>query len=723
MNCKAFVILMSMIALSTAVVCVPYPNRVSNHSGWMGDASRSSLESFINCTGNHQSIMINNWLLFQDTVINFQYKPVGAPSSRAFASTSTLANATNSMFSDGRGTGVMYIIQYNNTDALIIEEIRMYPSLNAMLLNASLIPRTNFNFSGSEVDLVSCDRSNVLPFMDPAKKWLSYFDDVNIWGSYRAKSVQHDNVSLARTPVLIQNTTLGMLIGAVTSDRFETEVMLNGSSFAIKSPIVEGYQAYNHSAIPLETCWVQLGNNFSKLFMSYGQQVQFFNPTVRKRTVDNFFATSAGYCDWPNRYGNINETTVSHDLDAVISLHDSGYSFYTMDSGWGYNDTTGDDYNWSTWNAQKFPHGVAGLVTKAHDAGLKFVLWNRIAFAPRWVQQNRYWWVASWNGYVVMNLTDPQVQSYIANVFATWAAEGIDGIKVDFIMDSVAYGWNAAIWNAGETRAQLVNQYLDLLDRDASKYNISVLLCGTPFGYPSLARYPNLVASRVTGDSGYEGMHPDWQITTGLLRSFWWNVAFNTPDPDAYKTSDMRSLLVVSATGGALYYGENYPGLNLNNAGLAWTLHWDAPAVPDNIAFNGTFIVARGTWHGYQAVIAVNLDQVSSHQYIIDGLLDGLSAIKIMTPVDGLFAGSTCTEGGINSQYSLSLKPGYSEMLIFYNGQPPLPAQSCVEIAAVQLIVLLFIPVALLGITLMVHFRRSHFKHKRNASIERISSF
>lgn len=705
MNRKAFTFLISIFILSTVTVCFHFPNITLNQLMRTGDMNTSSPESIVVFSGNRQSIMINGWQLFQNAAINFSYVPVGVTSTRAFADTSILKNSTSSAFSDERGKGVMYNIEYNNIDALIIEEIRMYPSLNALLLNESLIPEKNFTFSNSEFDLVTCDRSNVLPFMDSANKWLSFFDGVNIWGNYVVKSVQLDNVSYARTPVLLQNTTIGMLIGAVTSDQFEMEVMLSGSSFIIKMPIVDGYQAYNQKQIPLETCWIQLGTNFSRLFISYAQQVRSFNPIVRQRTVDDFFASSAGTCDWYNRYGNINETTVSNDLDTVISMHNAGYSYYIMDSGWGYDGTSGQDYNWSTWNAQKFPHGVASLVTKAHNAGLKFVLWNRIAFAPTWVQQNHYWWIASWNGYVVMNLSDPQVQNYIANTFATWASQGIDGIKVDFISDSTAYGWNAAIWNAGETRTQLVNQYFDLLDRDAAKYNISILLCGTPIGYPSLARYPNLVASRVTCDSSYQGFCQDWQIPTEILRSFWWNIAFNTPDPDAYDTKDLRGSIVASAVGGALYYGDGNP-VNTIDAEHAWTLHWDSPAVPDNIAYTGNFIVARGTWHGQSAVIGVNLDNKASYQCTVNGL-NSTSAFIISVPVDGIFAESSCAIDGINGQYDFLLKPRYSEMVIFYQGQPPFPVQSCVEIEALQIIIGLAIPVGLLAISLLVNFRKT----------------
>ena len=707
MNRKASTLLISIFLLSAAASLFQHSNITSNVTTRIESVNRASTESILTCMGNRQSMMLDGYQLFQNTSINFSYIPAGGTSARVFADSSILVHSTNSTFSDNRGTGVRYDLEYNNTDALLVEEVRMYPSLGAMLLNASLIPERNFNFSGSEFDLITCERSNVLPFMVQDSMLLSYFDGVDIWGSFAVKPVKTSNISYARTPVLLHDDTIGMLIGAVTSEHFESEVKLQGSSFAIKMPIVAGYKAFNQTIIPLETCWIQLGSNFSSLFLSYAQQVRSFNPPVRLKTVDNFFATSAGTCDWASRYGNINESTVSADMDRLISVHDSGYSFYIMDSGWGYDNTTGRDFNWSTWNAQKFPNGISATVTKAHDAGIKFVLWNRIAFAPVWVQQHHYWWVATWNGYVVMNLSQAVVQDYMANVFATWHAEGIDGLKIDFIADSVdQYAWDANVWNLDKTRAELMNQYFDLLDRFASIYNLPVDLCGTPIGYPSLARYPNLVASRVTGDSGYQGVYPDWQVSTALLRSFWWNAAFNTPDPDAYKTSDLRSVMVAASIGGALYYGEINPGFVVLNAGHARVLHWDVPAVPDNIAYNGKCIIARGAWHGNRAVISLNLDNTRSYEYDLDGITDQSSIFRMTSPADGIFATSACIIDGFSGKYDVILKPGYTSLQIIYQGQPPFPVQAFAGLETLQISIGLVIPVGLLFMAFLVNFRK-----------------
>jgi len=672
------------------------------------DLQRSSPGSLVNCTVAGQSITLNDRPLFKNARIDFGYIPAGNTSARSFAASATIEYVANSSFSDGRGTGIRYIIEYNNTDVRLVEEIRMYPSLNAVLLNASLFPKTNLSFSGGRFDLITCEKSDVLPFIDPANKWLSYFEGLDIWGSFAVKLVRDADVDFARTPALIHNSSVGILVGAVTSELLETEVMLHGSSFTIKMPIVDGYRAYNQTPISLEACWIQFGSNFSGMFMSYAEQVRWFNPPVRARTVANFFNASAGACDWYNRYGNIDENTVSDDIDKTISLKDGGYGYYIIDSGWCYEGTTGQDYNWSTWNAVKFPSGVGAIAARAHAAGYKLLLWNRIGWAPVWVQANHPEWVRCWGGwgYVQMNLSMPEVRAYMADVFETWAAQGIDGIKVDFITDTIYQdAWNAALWNVDKTRAERANQYFDLLDQYASTYNLPVLLCGTPIGLPSLARYPNLVASRVTCDSGWQGYFNDWQIRTALLRSFWWGAAFNTPDPDAFDTKDLRSVMVASACGGAVYYGDNFIDLNVPNAKLAWTLRWDAPAVPENVAFMGKDIIARGTWQGHPVVIGVNLDGPGV-QYTVGGLSSSTSAIRISVPVVGIFGGTTCHVDGIGSQYYLHLEPRHAVMLIFYQGQPPFPAQGCMETEFLTILTGLGIPAAMMAITLLSAFRR-----------------
>jgi alpha-galactosidase len=317
---------------------------------------------------------------------------------------------------------------------------------------------------------------------------VSYFSGDDIWGSYQNQNLQSP-IDWARTPVLINNGMNGLLIGALTSEIFETEISTSNNRFSLYMPIVNGYHAIANNTIPIETIWMQYGSNFTQLFLNYANQVKLFNPPIRSQTVTNFYAEDAGTCDWYNDYGNVNDATVNAEINGAAALVHNGLGYFIMDDGWGSNETC-RYYNWSTWDPIKFPNGLGSIIAKAHQDGLKFAVWNRIGFAPIWVQQNHPNWVLSWgsgdNKSPTMNLALPAVQDYMAAVFSNWSAQGIDGIKVDFIMNGIDSGaWNATLWNSNLTRTQQVNLYLNLLDQYASHYNISILLCGTPYGYPS----------------------------------------------------------------------------------------------------------------------------------------------------------------------------------------------------------------------------------------------
>nr|MDO8115990.1 hypothetical protein [Candidatus Sigynarchaeota archaeon] len=230
-------------------------------------------------------------------------------------------------------------------------------------------------------------------------------------------------------------------------------------------------------------------------------------------------------------------------------------------------------------------------------------------------------------------------------------------------------------------------------------YNISILLCGTPYGYPSLARFPNLVASRVTGDTMWQGGLYPWQITTTLLRSFWWARAFNTPDPDAFNTNDMRGILAAAATGGVLYHGNDFTRVNDDKARLAWALKWDAPAIPENIAFCSNTIVVSGTVKGYRTWLLMNLNDNTTGSYEIMGLPSGCSVIK---------ASVMCSIEDISNKFMIEARAIDTEMLIFYTGASPFPVASCRAVFIITVIVYTG-PVTLLGVAIIIILRKKHF--------------
>ena len=77
----------------------------------------------------------------------------------------------------------------------------------------------------------------------------------------------------------------------------------------------------------------------------------------------------AGYSSWYNRYQDITEDTIREDLTGCRSLLCPG-DLFQIDDGW--EPKVGD---WLETDAQKFPHGLKGMVEEIHATGFQAGLW------------------------------------------------------------------------------------------------------------------------------------------------------------------------------------------------------------------------------------------------------------------------------------------------------------------------------------------------------------
>ena len=77
----------------------------------------------------------------------------------------------------------------------------------------------------------------------------------------------------------------------------------------------------------------------------------------------------AGYSSWYNRYQDITEDTIREDLTGCRSLLCPG-DLFQIDDGW--EPKVGD---WLETDAQKFPHGLKGMVQEIHASGFQAGLW------------------------------------------------------------------------------------------------------------------------------------------------------------------------------------------------------------------------------------------------------------------------------------------------------------------------------------------------------------
>lgn len=118
-----------------------------------------------------------------------------------------------------------------------------------------------------------------------------------------------------------------------------------------------------------------------------------------------------GYNTWYQFRTDITESTVVRQAQLLVSsgLAEAGYNCVNLDDGW--MDAARAANGELTWNAAKFPQGIAWLADQIHALGLRFGLYT--AIGTRTCQGLP----ASWGHY------DQDAQT-----FATW---GVDFVKVD----------------------------------------------------------------------------------------------------------------------------------------------------------------------------------------------------------------------------------------------------------------------------------------------------
>lgn len=209
---------------------------------------------------------------------------------------------------------------------------------------------------------------------------------------------------------------------------------------------------------------------FDKYFDAY--------PMKKTGRVDRL----CGYTSWYNYYQNINEKIILRDLDGLKRAGESATIFQIDD---GFETAVGD---W-TIDKKKFPNGLAPIVDKIHEQGLKAGLWlapfsaqfkaKVIKDHPDWIICNekgkRVYGGVGWGGFYVLDIEKQEVRNYIKALFDTVFDEyGFDMVKLDFLYSACIIPRN------NKTRGQLMCEAMDFL-RECCRDKI-VLGCGVPLG-------------------------------------------------------------------------------------------------------------------------------------------------------------------------------------------------------------------------------------------------
>jgi len=188
----------------------------------------------------------------------------------------------------------------------------------------------------------------------------------------------------------------------------------------------------------------------------------------------------AGYSSWYNRYQDITEDTIREDLTGCRSLLCLG-DLFQIDDGW--EPEVGD---WLETDAQKFPHGLKGMVEEIHAAGFQAGLWlapfvcekDSALFRqhPDWLLKvdGAPWCCGcNWSSFYALDIDNPAVLDYLRRVFDRVLNDwDFDLVKLDFLYGAAPFG------NARESRAARMYRAMELLRSWCGQKQI--LGCGVP---------------------------------------------------------------------------------------------------------------------------------------------------------------------------------------------------------------------------------------------------
>ena len=159
-----------------------------------------------------------------------------------------------------------------------------------------------------------------------------------------------------------------------------------------------------------------------------------FDKLYPKKPAEKLF----GYTSWYNYYQNINEEILLRDLAAL----DDRFDLFQIDDG--YETAVGD---WLSVDAQKLPHGLAPIVEKVHERGMKAGIWlapfvaekKSALFAehPDWFKKDENGEPVvcgcNWSGFYALDLENAEVLDYIRRCLTHYREMGFDFFKLDFL--------------------------------------------------------------------------------------------------------------------------------------------------------------------------------------------------------------------------------------------------------------------------------------------------
>jgi hypothetical protein len=354
-----------------------------------------------------------------------------------------------------------------------------------------------------------------------------------------------------------------LFIGALTSDRFLTILRLH----------VEGPRATHYEVDSTGTTEMELDNSLEEsapadrvelslpvqpgaelsseaLALSVStdnhHQLETYGALIRRLHHARVSAPSLmGWWSWTAFYFGLNEASaLTNAAWEAQHLKSFGYNVFHIDEGYQY--ARGE---YTTPDAQLFPHGLVPLEEKARSLGLTPGLWTAPFEASERsaiFQQHPDWLVKNAQGQPIhigflvdgkdplyaLDTTNPQAQDYLRATYRELVQQwGIRYIKLDFMDDSAIEGYyykpHTSAMEAQRIGLQIIRDAVGdhvFLDKDGS-----AML--NPVGYVDFGR--------ISQDTGHNFVESR-DAAIGMAARYYMQRNFYVSDPDAFTVSDQR---------------------------------------------------------------------------------------------------------------------------------------------------------------------------------------
>ena len=355
-------------------------------------------------------------------------------------------------------------------------------------------------------------------------------------------------IGFAMTALLPDGAEGAAVLGFTRHDRFQSRLRFGGTADAFTFDIETMWdRVAQDGALSTEAIVLIEGDAVEETLRDWSRIVAAESPLSPRLPPQRI----TGWCSWYGLYAAIDEPVIREHLAAARTFRDRhavDLGVFQIDDG--FTPEMGD---WLDVKPQ-FPHGMAPLVAEIADAGFIPGLWiapfmvgNRSKLAtahPEWLVkdaatgdplvQMRFYGEFRWHKrseeYLILDITHPDAEAYIRQVFRIWAREwGVRYFKADFLLFGSEHGPDVARWHRpGLSRVHIWRLMLAAMREEIG--DALLLGCGCPLwasvGLVDAIRIGRDIGVEWSGEYSAESLLRD-QVTRNHAANILWQA-----DPD-----------------------------------------------------------------------------------------------------------------------------------------------------------------------------------------------